>query len=134
MNINVLDQFTIGYITAALWSSTDNSNEQGGEPLDKNYDISDLSDDCLKQIIEDCKAFQETNADLLNQYRNEISTNGQFSESEYAGHDFWLTRNGHGCGFWDRGLGQLGKELTEMSKPYGSCHLYVGDDRKIYCQ
>lgn len=19
-----------------------------------------------------------------------------------VGHDFWLTRNGHGCGFWDR--------------------------------
>lgn len=24
-----------------------------------------------------------------------------FSECERIGHDFWLTRNGHGAGFWD---------------------------------
>ena len=24
------------------------------------------------------------------------------------GHDLWLTRNGHGAGFWDRGLGAQG--------------------------
>ena len=23
-------------------------------------------------------------------------------QDEQAGHDFWLTRNGHGAGFWDR--------------------------------
>ncbi len=39
----------------------------------------------------------------------------------YAGHDFWLTRSGHGAGFWDRGLtGGLGERLTEASKAYGS--------------
>ena len=25
------------------------------------------------------------------------------SNLEQAGHDFWLSRNGHGSGFWDRG-------------------------------
>ncbi len=52
--------------------------------------------------------------------------------SEQAGHDFWLTRNGHGAGFWDRGLGALGERLSKESKPYGSCDLYVGDDGQIY--
>lgn len=27
-------------------------------------------------------------------------------------HDYWLTRNHHGAGFWDRGLGDLGDRLT----------------------
>lgn len=31
---------------------------------------------------------------------------------DQAGHDFWLTRNGHGAGFWDRGLGDAGDTLT----------------------
>ena len=50
-----------------------------------------------------------------------------------AGHDFWLTRNGHGAGYWDRGLGEVGDALTTAAEVYGSCDLYVGDDGKIYC-
>lgn len=38
----------------------------------------------------------------------------------YAGHDLWLTRSGHGAGYWDRGLGELGDRLTEAAKSYGS--------------
>lgn len=38
----------------------------------------------------------------------------------YAGHDFWLTRSGHGAGYWDRGLGELGDRLTEAAKAMGS--------------
>lgn len=30
-----------------------------------------------------------------------------------AGRDFWFTRNGHGVGFWDRGLGEIGDLLSE---------------------
>ena len=36
------------------------------------------------------------------------------------GHDFILTRNGHGAGFWDRGLGERGERLTAACKPYGN--------------
>ena len=31
---------------------------------------------------------------------------------EQVGHDFWLTSQGHGAGFWDRGLEELGDTLT----------------------
>ena len=37
-----MDDFTLAYIEAALWSTNDQSNEQGGEPLDKNYTIDDI--------------------------------------------------------------------------------------------
>jgi hypothetical protein len=49
-----------------------------------------------------------------------------------VGHDLWLTRNGHGAGFWDRGLGDVGDKLTAIAKRMGSKSLYVGDDGKIY--
>ena len=50
---------------------------------------------------------------------------------EALGHDFWLTRNGHGAGFWDRGLGELGDRLTGLAKPYGTVDLYITDDGKV---
>ena len=34
---------------------------------------------------------------------------------EQIGHDLWLTRGGHGAGFWDRGLPN-GDKLTEICK------------------
>lgn len=41
------------------------------------------------------------------------------------GHNFMLTREGHGTGFWDRGLGEQGEYLTTMCKVYGEAGVYV---------
>ena len=116
------EKFLQAYIECALWSSNDNVDDSGGEPLDANYDASDLADDCLEAFKRDCADFQEANAEDLIDY-----------DLEQAGHDFWLTRNGHGAGFWDRGMGELGQRLSKASKVYGSVDLYVGNDRKVHC-
>lgn len=112
-----LDKFTLAYLECALWSSTDGD----GRPLDDELDISDCSQEFLRQAIDDCREFQHENAELL-----------EAIDSEQAGHDFWLTRNHHGAGFWDRGLGEDGQKLTEASHTYGSCDLYIGDDGEVY--
>ncbi len=112
------EKFLAGYIECALWSSTDNADDSGGEPLDANYSRSDLSDECLEAFKRDCQAFQEANADDLANI-----------DCEQAGHDFWLTRNGHGAGFWDRGLGEIGERLSEASKVYGGVDLYAHDGK-----
>lgn len=49
-----------------------------------------------------------------------------------VGHDFFLTRCGHGAGFWDRGLGELGDWLTDRANRYGEQDAYVGDDGRLY--
>lgn len=118
-----LDRFTEAYLEAALWSSTDNSDESGGEPLDENYSLRDISEETLLQAKEDCEAFQRDNWDDIERSKEGL---------ERAGFDFWLTRNHHGAGFWDRGLGDIGERLTAACKPYGSIDLYIGDDGKIY--
>jgi hypothetical protein len=51
---------------------------------------------------------------------------------ETFGHDFYLTRNRHGAGFWDRGLGDLGTALTDLAHPWGEASVYVGDDGLLY--
>ncbi len=109
-----LDAFTTAYIECALWSSTDNTTDNGGEPLDSNYSPDDIAIATLKEMQADCDAFQHDNAADLDGL-----------DSEQAGHDFWLTRNGHGAGFWDRGLGEQGDRLTKASKVYGSVDLMV---------
>lgn len=111
------------YLECALWSSTDNADESGGEPLDKNYTRFDLAPEAQAQAYADCRAFVELCA--------EAKIDNPQSD-EQIGHDFWLTRNGHGAGFWDRGLGALGDQLTKIAKTFGSCDLYVGDDGKLY--
>jgi uncharacterized protein (TIGR02996 family) len=120
MTIWHLDDFTNAYVEAALWSSTD----EGGEPLDEHYGQVDMAPECLDQMIRDCRDFQRE--------MNELYSDNLYNESG-AGHDFWLTRNHHGTGFWD-GDWEHVEELTRMAHAYGSCDLYVGDDDKIYCQ
>lgn len=113
-----MDDFTESYLETALWSSTNDE----GEPLDDNYGIEDFAPEALKQAKEDTADFQEQNADDL----EEAGDDGQ------NGHDFWLTRNGHGAGFWDRGYGDVGDRLTKASKAFGSADIYVGDDGMLY--
>ena len=119
--VDDLDKFTIGYIACALWSSTDGNQE----PLDNNYNIEDIAPNTLQGMVEDCADFQAKNAELL------AAISG-YGHREQAGHDFWLTRNRHGAGFWDRGLDAIGELLTKSSHAYGTVDLYVGDDGKIY--
>jgi hypothetical protein len=99
----------------------DNYDDSGEEPLDANYSESDIHPDTLQRMAEDCENFQSDNLDLLRDL-----------DDSQSGHDFWLTRNHHGAGFWDRGLGKLGDQLTEAAHAWGSFDLYVGDDEQIH--
>lgn len=118
-----MNNFTLSYLEAALWSSIDDNDQ----PLDKNYGIDDLAPETLAAVIEDCRKFQEQNAADLATY------DGPWSAEEMGGHDFWLTRNHHGSGFWDGDWrGDVGQRLTEASGKFNEVTLYVGDDGKIY--
>ena len=107
-------------LECALWSSIE---WDSGEPFDSAYDISDIADATRVDLIADLEAFIDSNAD-------DIVASGL--SPEQIGHDFWLTRNHHGCGYWDRGLGAVGERLTKATHPYGSVDLYLGDDGSIY--
>ena len=122
-----LEKFHRSYMVVALWSSTD----EDGEPLDDMYSIDDISEECKVEMLESCADFIEANALDLAAYGAKMACE-QWSEEDRAAHDFWLTRNGHGAGFWDRGLAELGDRLSKAAEVYGSVDLYVGDDGLIY--
>ena len=125
--IIALDAFVRGYLVCALWSSTD----YDGEPLNDNYDETDIAPQCLAGMRADCVSFIDAQMEDLKQYVARMSRDEGEAWSS-AGHDFWLTRNGHGAGFWDRGLGELGDRLSAAAKVYQGQDLYVGDDGKLY--
>jgi hypothetical protein len=87
-----MDKFTQAYITAMLWAECDDDG-----PLDYNYSVEDIDPLSLELIIDDCQRFQAENQVDINTYPDR-----EYTGDELAGHDFWLTRNGHGTGFWDR--------------------------------
>ena len=106
-------QFVRAYAVCALWSSVD----PDGNPLDGH----DIAPETMREMRSDC-------ADFIRANRADLRIHALAGQ---AGNDFWLTRNGHGAGFWDRGLGDLGDRLTEAAEIYGDVDLYVGDDGKV---
>ena len=112
---NKMEFFVGGYITCALWSSTDDE----GEPLDSKHSPDNIDDATMLDIVIDCWTFVKNNQHIIE------STDMTWSQ---AGHDFWLTRNGHGAGFWDRGHGEAGEQLSEAATACGMVDLFVLDD------
>ena len=81
--INQGDEMLNQYIETMLWAETDDN----GEPLDRNYDEYSLASETLEQCKKDCEEFQRLAGSLLDGL-----------DLSDVGHDFWLTRNGHGAG------------------------------------
>jgi hypothetical protein len=113
------------YIETALWSSNDNADDQGGEPLDANYGPDDIAPETRKTMAQDCVSFID--------YCNDQGINLDDQDPEDIGHDFWLTRNHHGAGFWDGDYPkELGDALTKAAHTFSEVNLYVGDDGQIH--
>jgi hypothetical protein len=133
-----LDEFISAYIEAALWSSTDDN----GEPLDKNHGPGDIASKTLTTMRADCIAFLNHRlGGRLIAIAERLEAEGKWSPPggvecsvlAYAGHDFLLTRCGHGCGFWDGDWpGGIGEGLDMLAHEFGSFDLYLGDDGLIY--
>jgi hypothetical protein len=122
-----------GYLDAALWSSTDSRYPEGeevdgddyhGQPLDDWADAWSCSERLLCHCLETARQFLDMVGDDFGAYCESINANRDGGPAEWFGHDLWLTRNRHGCGFWDRGLGELGDRLSEAARLLGGVDLY----------
>lgn len=119
INIDELSELLKGYAACLLWVAPE---DEKGKNLDE-YGIIDIDEDTLKKMKEEVEEFKEENEDLF------LKVN---MSDEQIGHDFALTRNHHGTGFWDRGFGQDGNILSERCDKWGEYNLYAGDDGKVY--
>lgn len=104
-----LDQFVKDYLATAAWVTVDSSSEN-----------SEFTKEAKEQAKTECLIFIGM---VLHQFGFEkglelLMTPGN-DLGYLAAHDFFLTRNGHGAGFWDK-EDHYGEEeatkLTEISK------------------
>lgn len=117
--------FICGYLACALWSSSDTVDGQ-----DVDLDDYEWADGEAETLHQDCHDFILEYGKLLERFVRRVG--GDWSQ---AGHDFWLTRNGHGAGFWCRDTGAVGKLLTKRvghGTPYSTVDLYL-DDNDLVC-
>ena len=120
-----LTAFAKAYLGCALWTAT----YELGEEL-SGFTLYDFSTASLEKASKECAKFAEQNSTLLSRA---WKLSGYSRES--AGHDFWLTRNHHGSGFWDRRLGgTLGEQLTTQAHLWGEQELVAGDDGQLYLE
>ena len=99
------------YLIAALWA----------EELDSR-EIDEILPASIIQAQKDIKLFVDTNKNLLKQ--------SKLSE-EQIGHDFWLTRNHHGTGIWDRDLEKnISKQLTDACEKFTELNVF-GEGEEI---
>lgn len=123
--MNIEDVYA-GYIECALWSSLDDD----GLPLDdKKYWDYGIEPDSLEKMKAACDEFVRISMSIL--------TERTISDDELIGHDFWLTRNGHGAGFWDtpeRWGGEVEADaLSDKARSFGECCL-MPDDEQFYLE
>jgi hypothetical protein len=143
MKTTPFDEFLRGYMAALWWSSTDcipSDRSDSGQEEVVNLDQYDASEEAEAKCQADCEAFyqvHEADIDEAAQRYDLSRGDGADTGYDFAGHDFALTRNGHGTGFWDRPElkeGGLGDRLTKASKAPGEIHPYLGDDNLIYLE
>ncbi len=120
------DAFTTGYISAMAWLAI---NENGS---DDGLTVDDLPDTIVEELTAEANAFYDANVDLI---ADTITTHAApGDEPEFAaglGEDFALTRNRHGTGYWDRGFGPHGAELTDLAHSYGDSVVHIAADGDI---
>ncbi len=140
MSINIASMVN-GYTDCAVWTDCgpDSDIPEGAG----------FSAEALNKLNADCAAFIAACGEPLLDALAELAP--EYGDERF-GHDFWLTRNGHGAGYWDRSelesklghasvsLGDdagragltLGELLTQRATAQGTCDLYLGDDGLVY--
>ncbi len=108
--------FLKGYFEAAEWL--------WGEDIDRDKVTRGWTRATRSKMERDCKKFQKENARDLQLYVLCCKHNRDHDIGELAGRDFFLSRNGHGAGFFDRGDDPVFDQLQKAAKAYGQTDFY----------
>lgn len=89
------------------------------------WDNADESVSMVRALWDDCAAFFDAHTDDIFDYG-----------AAQAGHDFWLTRNGHGAGFWeeDYGTPEICARLDAAARAAGPRAVYLWGAGTLYLE
>lgn len=112
-------------IRTILWQAGEITGENGeftGESYDEVCDADNCHITTQVKIIADFYTF------LADVEPEDVVAYLEVRDWSDMIHDYWLTRNHHGVGFWDRGLGDLGHRLTTISQYGGEYNVWHSPD------
>ena len=113
-----LSKLVSEYREAMVWADTPDDERDA-------WAGAELSPDALAKSHNDCRSFYERAQPIIEELGD--------GETYHYGHDFWLTRQGHGAGFWDGDYPEpAATKLTELAQTFGESYLYLGDTGKIH--
>lgn len=114
-----LKDFACGYVEAMFFTNGDSGDDDDEFSLNR-LGAERLTAGARREIITECAEF------LSLQVRALIDACP--GDYEQAGHDFWLTRQGLGTGFWDRSDDVWPEEvrdcLTARARELGEAYVY----------
>ena len=114
-----IDAIVDSYLETVLWVGNDESSDF----ITKDLTIHDFDEKSKAQVKEDIIDFLEK-AHSQDETTAELAS---YNESSF-GHNFFLSRNRHGSGFFD----EDNNKLQEISYSFGPSDFYIGDDGKGY--
>ena len=101
------------YLETLLWTNED---------MDE-LTIYDVDEKLREQSVKDIDSF----INIIELTKGAVEETNNYSDSAF-GHNFLLSRNGHGAGFFD----DYNDILQDICRKFGSIDAYIGDDNKIY--
>lgn len=137
-----IDIATDQAMVTLLWSAGDRCDEEGNSlyPWDSKFSVSDFAPNQRVKMRELIAAFMTANLEALVRSGHTADAWGNIDKIEQIGHDYVLTTGGHGVGFWDRGLGELGDKLSDVCRAEShEWSLFTGEEHvdgipgKLYC-
>ncbi len=112
---------TLHYLECASWASGPITDSEGTEhESGDGFEFAGEAFEAARADVSDFCMSQQSLIDALG------------LPAVQVGHDFFLNRNRHGAGFWDRDNGAMGDALSDAAKVYGSADVYLGDDGYLY--
>lgn len=120
-----VDDIVDAYFAAALWSSVnhDEYEEDAEIHFDQDYDPGDFPQ-------KEWEKAQELVRDFIDKHPEDLVTFANAMTVCQIGYDLWLTRCGHGAGFWDRKMEnrdldqEMLDRLTKTCWEFGEVHVW----------
>ena len=116
-----LSEFAKAYVEAMFFTNCDTGDDDDHKA--NRLGTSRLTRNAIAKIARDCDAFETANDITIARV---LRRNGR--DLEGIAHDFWFTRQGHGCGFWEgeaRGYpDDIADVLYTYSKAQGEVYPY----------
>lgn len=110
---------TNAYLECALWADLDENEE----PRTIYEALRETREQAGRDVVDFIKLCEDSQMDVTD------------FDAEDIGHNLWLSRCGHGTGFWDT-VGrcdwseEMGEKLHDIAKQFGQANVFACDDGK----